>query len=77
MTLDFGKYKGRKVDDIAKIDIDYLIWILENIKAKKHKKLIDHIFDLIGDTEYYETHNEMRRLEWMVDCGAGLMYTQF
>lgn len=30
-VLDFGKYKGKKVDFVAKNDPGYLVWMSENI----------------------------------------------
>ena len=28
-VLYFGKYKGKTLDEVAKIDIDYVMWLLD------------------------------------------------
>jgi hypothetical protein len=68
MRLNFGKYKGQTVENIVNKDIDYLIWILENIQAKKYSKLIDYIAELICDTEYYQIYSESKRLDFLANC---------
>lgn len=30
-VFDFGKYKGKSLEDIAKIDSDYIFWCVKNI----------------------------------------------
>ena len=31
-TMNFGKYKGKKLVDIAKLDADYIKWLAKNNK---------------------------------------------
>jgi uncharacterized protein (DUF3820 family) len=31
-TINFGKYKGKKLEDIAKLDIPYMKWLAKNNK---------------------------------------------
>lgn len=39
-VLDFGKYKGRKLIDVAKFDSDYICWAKENIYREPIKSLL-------------------------------------
>jgi hypothetical protein len=34
-TITFGKYAGYSIEEVAKIDRDYLEWLMENAQDKK------------------------------------------
>jgi len=37
-VLDFGKYKGKTLDEVGDIDPSYICWLHENIKSVKIPK---------------------------------------
>ena len=46
-VLMFGKYYGRLVVDIMEEDVDYLIWVAENMQSKKHEAVIENVKNLL------------------------------
>lgn len=39
----FGKYKGEYVADVKMEDIDYLLWMRDNLREEDNKELLDAI----------------------------------
>ena len=37
-VLDFGKYKGKTLDEVADIDPSYICWLHENVKTVRIPK---------------------------------------
>lgn len=42
-TLYFGKYKGKLIEEVARIDLDYLHWLYGESKDEKLKDKIDAV----------------------------------
>lgn len=38
IVLDFGKYKGKTLDEVGDIDPSYICWLHENVKTVKISK---------------------------------------
>jgi curved DNA-binding protein CbpA len=42
-TLDFGRYQGWKLGDVARRDIDYLIWLRRHASGARFRPAIDRL----------------------------------
>ena len=47
MTLNFGKYSGKKLDEIKDIDVKYLRWILKNMDFGGKEGLKEEIINIL------------------------------
>jgi uncharacterized protein (DUF3820 family) len=68
-VIEFGKYKGERIEDIAKKDMGYLVWIDKNASAKTPngmkaknlevvRKIVEKYFDNIKKKNEEECHSE-------------------
>jgi len=42
-TLDFGRYQGWKLGDVARRDVDYLIWLRRHASGARFRPAIDRL----------------------------------
>ena len=83
--LQFGKYKGKNLSNIAKLDYPYIVWIantIPNLKERLDLKDYQFINMLIHPIEYikrtYKEFNTLRDDEILqILKNEGLLYTAY
>lgn len=66
-VLDFGKYKGKTLDEVADIDPSYICWLHENVKKAAAEKLADVLID------YWKNYGEPMDREEAILCALEII----
>ncbi len=63
VTITFGKYKGKALDDVAANDPDYVQWMADNMRAAKWRKLAEAALEQVeeygGEERHWRIRNDM------------------
>jgi len=79
MKFTFGKYKGRTIEEVKELDIDYLCWMCSgkfNPKTKKMRVFVDDVFDAIHLSDTWKAFEMAEYWEWRAKYNVQCYETQ-
>lgn len=74
--LKFGKYSGKHIADVAKLDFKYLIWLIENVSQRKVKDAIMLLPEVIAYFAEKEAESEALKSSY-AQIESGLVELEF
>jgi len=64
-TIKFGKYKGVTIDDVRRVNPDYLMWIYSNIPKHKIDEDLYHYIRYNAEDIGKEATKQKRKTGWV------------